>query len=75
MLDGIAKSEVEMKTPTPKKRTLSDGQLAVVKEEEVEDDGQSPNKKPRKLMWAAQAMIIMGHYTEAAVPNSRSIQY
>jgi hypothetical protein len=49
-LDGIAKSDVEMKTPTPKKRVLADGQLAVVKEEEVEDDGQSPNKKARKLV-------------------------
>jgi hypothetical protein len=49
-LDVIATSDVEKTTPTPKKRILADGQLAVVKEEETEDDGQNPNKKSRKLM-------------------------
>jgi hypothetical protein len=50
-LDGKARSDVE-KTPTgtPKKRLLTNDQLVVVKEEEAEDDGRSPNKKPRKLM-------------------------
>jgi hypothetical protein len=45
-LDGIARSDVE--TTPSKKRILADGQLAAVKEEEAEDDGQSPNKKARK---------------------------
>lgn len=50
LLDGKSKSDVEMKSPSPRKRLLSGDQLAIVKEEEVEDDGQSPNKKARKVV-------------------------